>query len=350
MLYLIGDYLKESFGPFRLLTSHLLLAIFGMLVCWLLSWCLLPVIAKKWLPRDRGRPFAVEGEVAKGKPTGTGIVFVTIFLFISIMAVPFSIKFLIILVCVGLAMFFGFLDDKSHTGWGEYSKGLLDLIFAVIAAFTLYHFDHFQIWLPFTTHQFIAPPYLFIPGATIIIWIAINATNCTDGVDGLSSTLIILALITLGVFLYGVVGHVRISQYLLLPHYTEGALWGIMAFTMVGSLAAYLWFNASPSSMLMGDAGSRAIGLLLGILVVVTGNPVIIVVVAGVLLVNGGTGLIKVVLLRFFKIGILQRIRFPLHDHFRHKRGWSNAQVLIRFTIFQVMMTIILIGILIKVR
>jgi len=350
MLYLLGEYLKESFGPFRLFTSHLLLAILGMLVCWLLSWSLLPAIAKKWLPRDRGRPFAVEGEVAKGKPTGAGIIFVTIFIFISILVVPFSTKFLIILVCVGLAMLFGFLDDKSHAGWGEYSKGLLDLILAVIVAFALYRFDHLQIWLPFTTHQFITSPYLFITGATIIIWIAINATNCTDGIDGLSSTLIILALITLGVFLYGVVGHARISRYLLLPHYSEGARWGIIAFTMAGSLTGYLWFNASPSSMLMGDAGSRAIGLLLGILVVVTGNPVIIVVVAGVLLVNGGTGLLKVALLRFFKIGILKRIRFPLHDHFRYNWGWSNGQILIRFAIFQVMLTIVLMSILIKVR
>jgi phospho-N-acetylmuramoyl-pentapeptide-transferase len=350
MLYWAGDYLKDFFGPFRLFTSHLLLASFGMLACWLLSWWLLPVVAGKKLPKDRGRPFAVEGEVAKGKPTGAGVVFVTIFIFISILVVPFSTKFLIIFLCVGLAMLFGFLDDKSHTAWGEYSKGLLDLLLAAIAAFTLYHFDHIKIWLPFTTRQFTVPPFLFIAGATIIIWIAINATNCTDGVDGLSGTLIMLALITLGVFLYGVVGHIRISRYLLLPHYIEGARWGVITFTMVGSLAAYLWFNASPSSMLMGDAGSRAIGLLLGVLVVVTGNPVIIFVVAGVLLVNGGTGLIKVVLLRFFKIGILQRIRFPLHDHFRHNRGWSDAQVLIRFAIFQVMMTIILMGILIKVR
>ena len=350
MLYLLGDFLKEFFGPFRLLTSHFLLAALGMVSCGLLSWRLLPVIAQTSLPRDRGRAFAVESEVARGKPTGAGVVFITIFLFISIMVVPFSIRFMVILFCTGLAMLFGFLDDRSHIAWGEYTKGLVDLLLAIIAAFALYQPDCLKIWMPFTAHQFTVPPYLFISGATIIIWIAINATNCTDGIDGLSGTLAILALISLGVFLYGVVGHAEISRYLLLPLNTEGAKWGIISFTMVGGLAAYLWFNAFPSSMLMGDAGSRAIGFLLGVLVVVTGNPVIIIVVAGVLLVNGGTGIIKIALLRFFRIRILHRVRFPLHDHFRHNRGWSNTQVLVRFAIFQIMLTIVLIGILIKVR
>lgn len=349
MFYLAGEYLEQFYGPFRLLTSHMLLGGLGLVFCWLLSWLLLPVLQKR-LPLDRGRSFAVEGDKAKGKPTGAGVIFISIFIFISILVIPFSTQFLVILGCVFLAMIFGYLDDKSISPWGEYMKGALDLVLSIIAASALCLFDHLVIWLPFTTATISISPLLFIPGATILIWTAINATNCTDGVDGLSGTLTTLALISLGVILYFVVGHKVVADYLLLPHYQDGAKWSILAFSMVGCLAGYMWYNAHPSTILMGDAGSRAIGLLLGVLVISTGNPFIIFIVAGVLLVNGGTGLIKVALLRFFKIGIFRKIRFPLHDHFRHNEGWTNSQVLIRFAVLQAMLIIILVGILIKIR
>ena len=124
----------------------------------------------------------------------------------------------------------------------------------------------------------------------------------------------------------------------------------VMAFVMSGCLAGYLWHNSYPSAVLMGDAGSRPIGLLLGILVLACGNPFLILVVAFMVLVNGATGMIKVALLRFFKIGIFRQIRYPLHDHVRHKLGWSNTQVLVRFMLLQAVGTPILLVLLLKVR
>jgi phospho-N-acetylmuramoyl-pentapeptide-transferase len=123
-----------------------------------------------------------------------------------------------------------------------------------------------------------------------------------------------------------------------------------MAFTMAGCLAGYLWHNASPSAVLMGDAGSRPMGFLMGMLVLASGNPFLIFVVAGVVLVNGATGLLKLALLRFFNIGIFKGVRYPLHDHVRHNLGWSNAQVLVRFMLLQAVVTPILLVFLFKVR
>jgi phospho-N-acetylmuramoyl-pentapeptide-transferase len=123
-----------------------------------------------------------------------------------------------------------------------------------------------------------------------------------------------------------------------------------MAFVLVGCLTGYLWYNSYPSMVLMGDAGSRPIGLMLGILVLATGNPFLILVVAYVVLVNGATGLIKVALLRFLNIGIFGQVRYPLHDHVRHKLGWSNTQVLVRFMLLQAVGTPILLVLLLKVR
>jgi phospho-N-acetylmuramoyl-pentapeptide-transferase len=100
----------------------------------------------------------------------------------------------------------------------------------------------------------------------------------------------------------------------------------------------------------MGDAGSRPVGLLLGVLVLATGNPFLVFVVAGVVLVNGGTGLLKVALLRFFRIGIFRNVRYPLHDHVRHRLGWSNTQVMVRFMLLQAVGTPLLLVLLLKLR
>jgi len=184
----------------------------------------------------------------------------------------------------------------------------------------------------------------------VLIWTAINATNCTDGVDGLSASLSGMGILFLGVILYVIVGHADIANYLLVPHYEQGADWAMMAFVLVGCLTGYLWHNSYPSAVLMGDAGSRPIGLMLGVLVLACGNPFLILVVAFVVLVNGATGMIKVALLRFFKIGIFGQIRYPLHDHVRHKLGWSNTQVLVRFMLLQAVGTPILLVLLLKIR
>jgi len=351
MLYYLADLLADYFGPLRLFTSYLFLTGMGLISCWILSWWLLPKFAKN-LPSDRGKIYAVQPEAAKGKPTGAGIVVIIIYLVILLLVLPFDIEFLIIMACILFAMIFGYLDDKSEKPWSEYLKGFFDLLISLIAACTLYlfKFQHTEIWVPFTKIVFTLHPAVFISGATILIWVVINAINCTDGIDGLSGALSIIALLGLGTILYFVVGHTDIAARLLLPHYPDGAKWAIMAFSMIGCLAGYMWHNAYPSSILMGDAGSRALGLLIGVLVINTGNPFIILTVATVVIVNGGTGLIKVALLRFFKIGIFHNVRFPLHDHFRHNKGWSNTQVLIRFTVLQCLITIILVVLFIKIR
>jgi len=89
---------------------------------------------------------------------------------------------------------------------------------------------------------------------------------------------------------------------------------------------------------------------MLGVLVLACGNPFLIFVVAFVVIFNGATGLIKVALLRFFKIGIFGQIRYPLHDHVRHNMGWSNTQVLVRFVILQAIGTPLLMVLLLKIR
>ena len=338
----------QLFGPFRLFNSYLFLAGIGTAMAALATWYCLP---KLWdsLPHDRGRPHAVDPEQARGKPVGAGLIFVPIFAIVALFVIPFDWRIVGIVTCLLLCTLEGYLDDRSH-GWSEYVLGLIDLLISLTAAIALCQFQEYEIWLPLLKTSTMLSPWLFIPLTTLVLWLMINATNCTDGVDGLSASLAILALIYLGSILYGIVGHTDISRYLLVPHYVEGANWALMAFIMVGCLAGYLWHNSLPSAVLMGDAGSRPMGLLIGILVMAAGNPFLIFVVAGIALVNGATGLLKVALLRFLKIKIFKNIRYPLHDHVRHTLGWSNTQVLVRFVLLQAVGTPILLILLFKVR
>ena len=287
---------------------------------------------------------------ASANPLALAFFFIPIFLVISLLVVPFDWMFFGILVCVAIAMLVGYLDDRAIGGWSEYRLGAIDLGIALLASMIICQLQPYTIWLPLFKDPIIISPLLFILGSTVLIWVSINATNCTDGVDGLSASLSGMGMLFLGGILYVIVGHADISNYLLVPHYEQGADWAIMAFVMVGCLTGYLWHNSYPSAVLMGDAGSRPIGLMLGVLVLACGNPFLILVVAFVVLVNGATGMIKVALLRFFKIGIFSQIRYPLHDHVRHKLGWSNTQVLVRFMLLQAVGTPILLVLLLKIR
>ena len=105
-----------------------------------------------------------------------------------------------------------------------------------------------------------------------------------------------------------------------------------------------------PSAVLMGDAGSRALGFYTGMCVMVSGNPFLFLATSSIIFVNGGMGLLKVALKRFFHISIFENIRFPLHDHMRKNHGWSPTQVLIKFMIMQLLITVAMLGIFFKVR
>ena len=137
MIYIFASWLREFFSPARLLQSHTVLITLSLFVGFLLTVMLLPKFYK-WLPHDRGREFTATAEAAKGKPTGSGVVFITIFVFVAFLFVPLEWAQIVIIVLTWLTMLTGYLDDRSIKSWGEYRKALLDLILSIAAAFTLY--------------------------------------------------------------------------------------------------------------------------------------------------------------------------------------------------------------------
>ncbi len=348
MLYFLSN-LEEYFGPFRLFKSHSFLIFCGLYIAFFLSFIGFTKFAHLF-PTDRGKDFSLDKNIAKGKPTGTGFIFITVFFIVSLLFVPPDFQRMSLIILTFLTMLTGYFDDKSTNPWSEYKKAILDLVLSITAAVIISGLKEVHMWLPFINGSIEIPLYIFLPLATILIWTTINTTNCSDGLDGLSGTLVLLSLLFLGLILYVIVGHAKIAGYLLLPFYPEAAKWSIIVFIMIGSLLAYLWNNAYPSSILMGDAGSRALGFFIGITVLKAGNPFLLLIVASVLLINGGTGLVKVAFLRFLNIKIFHNTRFPLHDHMKEYRNWSNTQVLMKFVIVQLLITIGILGIMLKIR
>ncbi len=356
MIYYLGGLLKDTFGPARLLQSYAVLIGVALYAGFFLSQKLLPKFYNI-LPHDRGREFTPGKEAAKGKPTGSGVVFITMYVILCFLVIPMDILQIGILILTWLMMLTGYLDDRSENGWGEYIKALLDLIISVAAASLMAYFmskdsadGNLYFWLPFVSHPIKVATWLYILITTIMLWASVNTTNCTDGVDGLSSSLVLFALIIMGAIFYVVLGHVDISSYLLVPHLNDGAAWAVMIFALAGVLMGYLWHNAFPSNVLMGDAGSRALGFFLGVCVMLTGNPFMFLVTSSIIFINGGMGLLKVALKRFLHICIFENIRFPLHDHMRKNHGWSPTQVLIKFLLIQVLISVAMLGLFFKVR
>lgn len=272
------------------------------------------------LPRDGGRKYAVNGALSKGKPRGAGIIFILVFSIITLCFIPYKTEYLIYIILIIAAMISGYLDDRSSTPWGEYLKGFIDFIIAISTSYTYYNYHGSTVTLHLFKQTITFSPFVFILLATILIWVSINVTNCSDGIDGLCGTLSLATLISMFIFIENINMTSNYSYILL-----------IFASCLIG----YLWYNASPSHLIMGDAGSRAIGLLIAITILMSKDPFAYIPLALVLILNGGLGLIKVALLRFLKIKILKNTLTPIHDHLRKTLKWSDTQVVFRLTIIQ---------------
>jgi len=388
MLPYLAPWLTQFWGPFRLFESHLTLICLGTSLCAFLTFFLLPR-CWRFLPYDKGKAFVKNSEEAKGKPTGAGIIFVLLFLACLALVLPPSGKLWGIALCLLACMLTGFFDDASKASWSEIKKGLWDAVIALAAAAIICEGQDSVIWLPLIKGTqpgggFLIPFWLYLPAAAALLWLSINVVNCSDGVDGMAGSLSLLGLCGLGAFLYGVAGHITLAKYLLIPHNPEGAHWGILIFTAAGGLAGYIWHNANPSAVLMGDAGSRFLGLLIGMGVLASGNPFLYLAVAPILLVNGGIGLIKLSFLRLLKkfgfdvrpplrnivnpknpdnfasdeevsqqlflVQLIHRLRCPVHDHCRKNLNWSVTQVVTRFMLMQSMLMPLILILIIKLR
>lgn len=304
-------YIFDSFTNIQQYIAIASVLAFG--ICFLLLKLKLP-----FLPKDKGRAFAVNGEVSKGKIRGVGIIMICTFVLCSVFLLPVTKELLCYNVLIFLEMLSGYLDDASDKPWSDYKKGFIDLIICVLISVVFVYNNSTTIMI--LDYEIYVHPVLFVLLSTILLWVGINVTNCSDGVDGLCGTLSIISLLSISFIFFSQIG----EQY------------AVYSFIMIGVILAYLCFNSSPSSQLMGDAGSRPIGLLIVLMILKSSHPMSYLLLSAVLLVDGIAGLIKIFLKRFLKIEVLKSIRTPIHDEMRKNHGWSDTQVLVRFSIIQV--------------
>ena len=287
----------------------------GFLLAFALT-ALMDSMFRERLPHDHGRAFAVNGELSKGKARGSGLIFVLCIALVTLAVIPFRVEYLIYTVLLIASMLSGYFDDAADTAWNEYKKGLIDFVIAVVAGVTYLNFNGTGVQLLNWAFRIPYPVYLLL--IVVLIWASINVVNCTDGVDGLSAS---LAVVSIGTF--------------LLAYWEELGEYATAGVIFIGALLAYLWSNAKPSSLLMGDAGSRAMGFFLAILALKSNHPFAFLLAALVFIMDGSLGILKISFKRFLHISILKKTLTPLHDHVRKRMGWSDEQVVARWLILQ---------------
>lgn len=286
--------------------------------------CLLTFAAlgglKDKLPKDGGREFAVNGAKSAGKPRGAGLLLIFVFVLTALLFLPSSPELLMYLVLAIVEMLSGYFDDASSKPWGRLVKGLLDFAVALVCAITWLANNPSTFRIALTGAEVSVPRPLYAFLIIVLIWASINVVNCSDGVDGLCASLSAVTLL---------------SVFLIQLQLNADNTYSRLNLILIIVLLAYLWYNASPSILLMGDAGSRAIGFLIALAFLKLGYPLLFIPLTIIMILDGGLGLVKITLIKATNHNPLAKLRTPIHDHFRKNKGWSDTQVVARFTIIQ---------------
>ncbi|MBR0146595.1 MAG: phospho-N-acetylmuramoyl-pentapeptide-transferase [Eubacterium sp.] len=294
-------------------------AVLGCVITWILlrkPFAFLPKDGGKKVETPDGKIIVINDK-SNGKTTGVGVVFVPVFLLMTLLFLPLGAELSINLGLMFLMMLTGYLDDASNVPWGELVKGLLDLVISIAAVVTFLAFNGSDII--FFGGVFHMPVVIYGILGVILMWASINVTNCSDGVDGLC----------------GSVSVVSFAAYFLI---FRGWLYGWVGILLAAVLLAYLWYNWNPSKVLMGDAGSRTIGYLLALLAMQSGHPFLFLLMSLVFIFDGGMGLIKVSLIRYLKMkNAFKNIQFPFHDHMRKRLGIPVKKIVVIFIIAQIL-------------
>jgi len=257
---------------------------------------------------------------------------------------PYVWLVLFVTVSFGLV---GFADDYAKVSKNNV-KGVsgrvrlaIGFLIAAVAGYwaAMAHPDDlaFRLAFPVFKDVLVNLGYLFVPFAVVVIVGAANAVNLTDGLDGLAIMPVMIASGTLGVIAYAV-GRVDFTEYLDV-HYVPGT-GEILIFCagLIGGGLGFLWYNAPPAAVFMGDTGSLALGGALGAIAVATKHEIVLAIVGGLFVVEALSVIIQV--LYFKRTGKRVFLMAPIHHHFE-KQGWAEPQIVIRFWIISLILALI---------
>lgn len=353
MLYnLLSPYAEEFilFNLFRYITFRTGCAILTALV---ISFLIAPPMIR-WLKRKQkeGQPIRSDGpqtHLAKaGTPTMGGLMILISVSMSTLLWADLSNLYVwyALLVMVGYGMI-GFCDDylkltkRNTKGLPGKMKILAQIAIGAVAAMgimlTLPPDMATGIAVPFLKHFFIFLSWMFIPWALVVMIGASNAVNLTDGLDGLAIVPVAIASACFGLISY-LVGHYLYANYLHIPHVPGAGELAILCGALVGGAMGFLWYNAPPAMIFMGDTGSLAMGGVLGAIALITKHEIVLAVIGGLFVMETVSVIIQV--LYFKRTGKRVFAMAPIHHHFE-KKGWSEATVVIRFWIISVILALI---------
>ena len=311
-----------------------------------------PLINLLRLRQGKGQPIRADGPeghfVKSGTPTMGGLLIVGALVTATLLWARLDNPYVWMVLFVTLSFgMIGFADDYAKVSKqnvnGVPGRVRLALGFAIagLAAYWagLYHPPELQnqLALPVFKNVLVDLGVLFIPFAMFVIVGAANAVNLTDGLDGLAIMPVMIAAGALGIIAYAV-GRVDFSEYLEV-HYVPGT-GEILVFVagLAGGGLGFLWYNAPPAAVFMGDTGSLALGGALGAIAVATKHEVVLGIVGGLFVVEALSVIIQV--LYFKRTGKRVFLMAPIHHHYE-KKGWAEPQIVIRFWIIALILALI---------
>lgn len=347
MLYLIAEWLNFE-GIFNLIRYQTFRSGATLMTALVIGLIIGPrFISMLRVRQGKGQPIRADGpqtHLAKvGTPTMGGLMII-IALVLS-MLLWMDLRNPLVWACLGVTIGFGligFMDDydkvskASHKGVSGKVRLLLEFIVAGAASYLIVSQINTNLYVPFLSDVSISlGPLYYLFAATVIVG-AGNAVNLTDGLDGLATMPVIIASGTFAIIAY-LVGRADFSAYLGIPHVPGAGELAILCAAIMGAGLAFLWFNAPPAAVFMGDTGSLALGGALGAIAVASHHEIVLAIVGGLFVMEALSVMIQV--FWFKRTGKRVFRMAPIHHHFEQK-GWAESTVVIRFWIVSIVLAL----------
>ncbi|MEM9084415.1 MAG: phospho-N-acetylmuramoyl-pentapeptide-transferase [Pseudomonadota bacterium] len=347
MLYFLAEWMEFE-GIFNLVRYQTFRAGATLLTALLIGLLIGPRFINLLRVRQgKGQPIREDGPQShlakRGTPTMGGLM-ILIALTLSLLiwmnlSNPFVWACLAVTVGFGLI---GFLDDydkvtkNSHRGVSGRVRLLMEFAVAGVASYIIVSQINTNLYIPFFSDVSIPLSYGYYVFAAFVMVGAGNAVNLTDGLDGLAIMPVIIASGTFAIIAY-LVGRPDFSGYLGIPHVPGAGELAIFCAAIMGGGLAFLWFNAPPAAVFMGDTGSLALGGALGAIAVASHHEVVLAIVGGLFVLEAMSVIIQV--FWFKRTGKRVFRMAPIHHHFE-QLGWSESKVVIRFWIIAIVLAL----------
>jgi phospho-N-acetylmuramoyl-pentapeptide-transferase len=336
------SHLVSAFNLFRYLTFRTLgAAATGLFLVFFFGPAIISALRLK---QGKGQPIRADGPAShlltkKGTPTMGGLMILFgLFASALLWANPESpYVWIVLFVTLGFAAI-GFYDDylkvtkQSHLGFSGRARLAGEFLIAVLACYAMMRNGApgvTSLALPFVRGYVFDFGWAFLIFGPFVIVAFGNAVNLTDGLDGLAIVPVMIAAATLGLIAY-FTGNALFSSYLLINHIPEAGELMVICGALIGAGVGFLWFNAPPAQIFMGDTGSLALGGLLGTIAVAVKHEIVLAVVGGLFVMEALSVIVQVA---SFKLTGKRVFRMaPIHHHFE-QLGWSEPQIVMRFWI-----------------